>query len=1119
MRFLRPRIGWASALVAVSLLGAAPPAGAEVFRLSSDPSAGNPAIAVADNGTAHVVWGERERPGQPLLLVYCRVPRGAKGCSPSRRFALPGASTSYSGDDQRVLISPAGEVILVTRRGPTYVLTSADGGSSFAAPREISRVGGDEEWEARFGPGDFSLSLAQAACFPGVRYQAAPLDSTTEAAAALTPFSGGGCGISKPWLGSPSIAHVDPLTPLVAFRVSATPSASGSESEIYFRRWDGAGSYNDAANWTPSKLVSRGDGTRLVSGPRGVYVMYHDPRAQGTSQTSNYWVRRYDPDANAFGSQSRVSRPGAGGLNDVGGDLLQDARGNLHAVFTGWEPGSRKEVRYRVSRDGVTWDPIRVLATHGTSLSFSGKLRVGAARGGGGAVVARGSGPSADADGIYMLPFDPVGDGGDPACPPSVTVGVVVVRALEGCLRRDGARYTTGGAVKVNGVDVEPRRRGAEVYRLTVDTKERTLETRGEANVRVGGVVLDRREIAWKLPESEGRLQRLGVPDSSVFPDLARFAKTLFSFPVKGDAELRVAKGARALIDTDFQMPSLLGGMTAAVTLRTTDEQGLVLDGFKIKLPEARIGKLRIAAVEVVYESDPHVFKGSAKVQLPPAYGPPLTVAFGFREGRLNMLHADKRFDPTLPIVGAPPEPVVGLDQVAFDYLDEAGSRTFQGSVELQGGPKVRGLFRVSELDGKVTLTFPPEPKPASIDATGELKVVGIPFAKGHVRYSTDNVFSFDGSFQFPPPGRWDDVARISSSVSGFVSLKKPYPFSASGDATATVFGVPVSGEAVVSTKGISACLPVPGPVPDLGISYRWGDDYPSLSCNVGEFELEPPGAARAAQAGRSVSIPGGLPHAVLAIAGAGGPPRVKVTAPSGEQVTTGSEPRAAGRFLTQEFDEAATTYVSIGEPPPGGYMVEPEPGSPPIENVRFARGLPDPKVTATVSSEGRGRTLSYRIRPLAGQRVTFAEQSAGGLYRELATTSKARGEIRFEPKRSSQRKRRIVALVEQDGYPRAKLELVRFAAPKPRPLARPRRVRISRKGSKLIVRWTKVKRASGYELRIDLPRDGRRLLRSTKPGRRTLTIGGLERSDSGTVTVRAIDDETNPGKARKARL
>jgi hypothetical protein len=77
--------------------------------------------------------------------------------------------------------------------------------------------------------------------------------------------------------------------------------------------------------------------------------------------------------------------------------------------------------------------------------------------------------------------------------------------------------------------------------------------------------------------------------------------------------------------------------------------------------------------------------------------------------------------------------------------------------------------------------------------------------------------------------------------------------------------------------------------------------------------------------------------------------------------------------------------------------------------------------------------------------------------------------------------------------------------------------VSVSRRAGRLVVRWSAVKGARGYEARIDLPRDGRRLLRAT--GRRTLTITGLERNDTATVRVWAIDDQADPGRARTARL
>ena len=68
-------------------------------------------------------------------------------------------------------------------------------------------------------------------------------------------------------------------------------------------------------------------------------------------------------------------------------------------------------------------------------------------------------------------------------------------------------------------------------------------------------------------------------------------------------------------------------------------------------------------------------------------------------------------------------------------------------------------------------------------------------------------------------------------------------------------------------------------------------------------------------------------------------------------------------------------------------------------------------------------------------------------------------------------------------------------------------------------MRWSKVRRVSEYQVRIDLPRDGRRLLRFTKPGSRTLRIGGIEPNDTGTIRVQAISAAAEPGKAKTARL
>lgn len=70
-----------------------------------------------------------------------------------------------------------------------------------------------------------------------------------------------------------------------------------------------------------------------------------------------------------------------------------------------------------------------------------------------------------------------------------------------------------------------------------------------------------------------------------------------------------------------------------------------------------------------------------------------------------------------------------------------------------------------------------------------------------------------------------------------------------------------------------------------------------------------------------------------------------------------------------------------------------------------------------------------------------------------------------------------------------------------------------------LVIHWNNVKRARGYELRITCRATAAALLRTTTPGRRMLTIGGLERNDTGAVAVGAIDDNASPRKPRTARL
>jgi hypothetical protein len=102
---------------------------------------------------------------------------------------------------------------------------------------------------------------------------------------------------------------------------------------------------------------------------------------------------------------------------------------------------------------------------------------------------------------------------------------------------------------------------------------------------------------------------------------------------------------------------------------------------------------------------------------------------------------------------------------------------------------------------------------------------------------------------------------------------------------------------------------------------------------------------------------------------------------------------------------------------------------------------------------------------------------------------------------------------------PAGKLTVAHYKAPPTRHPGAPRRVGARRRGGKLVVGWTKVKGARGYQVRVNLPRDGRRLLFLPSAKKQRLRIRGLERSDRAKVTVAAIGPDLRPGPVARASL
>ncbi|MGZ8622022.1 MAG: hypothetical protein ACXWW8_05490, partial [Solirubrobacterales bacterium] len=532
----RPRLPWGAFVVPLllALAGAGVSApGATGATLTLSGAGGHPAVAVDDSGTGHVVGSEAAAGDD--RMIYCRLPRGASGCEETRSFTLP--AENFNGPHALV---GGGQVVLVamhcctlsSARGEIWAVRSTDGGLSFGSP---TRIGDTDIFHGgvAFGPGTGQIS-AVGAPTEGVLYQAEPLAGPSVPYTQRALLLGG----LAPAIVS-SVAMLDPLTPVVGY--------SDFDGQSFARVYDGSGSYNDAANWLAPTPPLVGDDSQVAGGLRGLYMI----RRTGQPAKKRYVVDRYDPIAGAFGKTTNVSPKG----DPIFRDFIEDAGGNLHAIWV--QNDDPKEPLYlRQSSDGQSWQDRRRLARTNDD-SFN--LRVGAASDGGGwAVWNTQSGGGV----VKAAPFGPIGGGGGGACVPSVTLGKVVALATEGCFERKGNRYTTSGAVRINGIDLTPgagarattarptARAGAKI---TIDKGKGTLTSTGKVLVKAGNVGLDTQKLSWNLPKQGGQLKDL-AGNPAVF-DAGKAGVEFLGLPVSGYVTPKLTGGAGSDLPVNLELP------------------------------------------------------------------------------------------------------------------------------------------------------------------------------------------------------------------------------------------------------------------------------------------------------------------------------------------------------------------------------------------------------------------------------------------------------------------------------------------------------------------------------------------------------------------------------------
>jgi hypothetical protein len=254
----------------------------------------------------------------------------------------------------------------------------------------------------------------------------------------------------------------------------------------------------------------------------------------------------------------------------------------------------------------------------------------------------------------------------------------------------------------------------------------------------------------------------------------------------------------------------------------------------------------------------------------------------------------------------------------------------------------------------------------------------------------------------------------------------------------------------------------------------------------------------------------------------------VRLKGPGMHAITTpppGIGTAQSARWFATRLTNDNTTYVAVLHPRAGKWKVTPVAGSPAIATVGFARGLPGRVAHARVRGRGRTRTLQYRVAKVPGTRVTFLERggpdppTAPGesVDRVIGVARHGQGRISFKPAESRTRARRIDAVVESDGVTVRTETIAHFRAPVLGRLPRPK-VRLRRKGSTLIVRWSRINAAQRYRAVADLSDSASRVFETSRK-QAGLRIAGITPLTFGTVEVRAISPGGYLGLGGTGRL
>lgn len=652
-----------------------------------------------------------------------------------------------------------------------------------------------------------------------------------------------------------------------------------------------------------------------------------------------------------------------------------------------------------------------------------------------------------------------------PTCPPGqssrAVMGVFNVVARggpESCFREKtiGGRtvQASAGPVTLNGITFVPAP-GTEAT-LGRELGNVTFRTTGPAKLVLGPVV-------WPLGSALKIDSELANTTSAAFklfdglqsaPGEESLAVGSLPVAVSPTLEFAFKDGGSAKIGIKLKLPtavfvshpslagSLLGeqapqgdktkGLTVEFLLTASNNFGVGFSG-KATLGEAwLLGLLKLKDVSLGFDTAAQTFEGSAAVELgsplPGAKSAELKLDVGLGPGGFFGLLR------RLGITGSKLNKPIGttgffVQRLGIEARRDAGlvnAVRVTGSAGVSAGPEILGKTAL-QLLGELELKLPLTGAPWSVEQLGVATIVDVPVAVAILNYTHGQKATLKGNVDLSIAG-YGAFAEIKNSwattedfnIEASAKLRLP-------GIAKVVFDGDVDVDAVLSGTGWAVCW---GDANErVGFGKPWGQLPHVISggCDLAPFRS----LAKAAQTtgAKTFDVPAGRKLLVVQATGRSTPPKVTLTGPGGQHLQTPLDTSGLTTKTTLLYQDPVrnvTTFV-LRHPAAGVYRVTTLPGTENPVSVRQASELPPVDVTAKLRRRGAVRELSWRLRAIPGQKVTFVERGSTGAQ-VLRATNAATGRLRFKPSlRAGSARRTIQARVVQGKLPRKVLTVARF--------------------------------------------------------------------------------------------